>query len=87
MFGKKRHKHRITDETPDSYVAKVTGEERASRAIIALSIYHEHQGETKYNRPYLDAYRGNITFEAADEAIILLAMTDAAAEMNGHGHG
>ena len=87
MFGRKHHKHRITDGEPDSYVAKVSGEERASRAIEALNIYHRHQGEVLYNRPYLDAYRGNITFEAADEAIILLAMNDAAAEMNGHGHG
>jgi hypothetical protein len=81
MFKRKIRKHRLTDETPDSYVAKVTGEERASRAIEALNIYHRHQGEVLYNRPYLDAYRGIITFEAADEAIILLAMADAAEEM------
>lgn len=90
MFGRKSKgdryhgRHHEADAGPvTAELARVTGEDRASMAIAALNIYHQHRGEALYNRPYLQAYKGLITFEEADEQIILLAMNDAQAQMGG----
>jgi len=54
----------------------ITWTEQAA-SVEALRIFHENQNDRRYLKPYLNAYRGLITLEEADEQILVLAAIDA----------
>lgn len=56
---------------------------KPSRATAALETFHRRRNDPKYNRPFLEVYRGNITAEEADDQILALDAIDTAREIEG----